>query len=343
MFRECEKRRLLFLGFEKWNGYTTEVNLQCKSCTNEKINTTLERFLKGVGNCKTCNSVFNKSKRDEEVIDKFFSTGKFQSGTIFSRDLDTEDGKGYYNNWLLKCPICAEDQFSANGICNGVFTAKEQTLIKGNLPCRCSTARRWTRPEREFTIKTLLDSEGSKWKGWHPSEDLATRGNNHSKFLWECSNSHSCSSSVGKFIDKGTRCKSCLEGDGQYYKLKADHLDICYLVRLSSEEESFIKVGRSFITSFPDRLKTLGKKYDVKLLALNQQIHSIIRPEEKSFHDHLKRYHYIPLRKFGGCLQECFTLSALDDLSLYTSFHFRGEYNEQYCLPNFRRSSRHTE
>lgn len=161
--RRCKETMNCFIGFQEWKTYKTRVNLKCK-IHNEIFSATIETFLNKDIRCKKCKLLFRSRTSEEYHIDKFLVTEKFKEGTVFCRDLDTEDSKGYYNHWKIKCPICYNDEYTTNGLCSGIFTAIGPSLQSGNTPCRCGNKFLWSKEQREYQIQKALYEGGFRYK-----------------------------------------------------------------------------------------------------------------------------------------------------------------------------------
>lgn len=155
--------------------------------------------------CKKC-SVENFNEQSEQrLILKFTSTGAFAEGTSFKRS-DRIDSKGCKSFWIYRCPVCSEDEYVRNGLCDGNFEAFCGTLAAGGLSCRCSKRFLWTKEQREYQIKTRLIEENSKLRfvGWkdvyHGLKSI---------FMLECEIHGVKEIELGKFLARNRRCVSC--------------------------------------------------------------------------------------------------------------------------------------
>jgi hypothetical protein len=73
----------------------------------------------------------------------------FPVGTKFFKDF------GNKKHSLMFCPICAEDDYSKAGTCNGLFSAQSGVLLKGARPCRCARNHQLTEVQEELRVRNL--------------------------------------------------------------------------------------------------------------------------------------------------------------------------------------------
>lgn len=91
----------------------------------------------------------------ENHINEIMNTGKFHPKTTFKRS-DTVNDYGRFSKLVYSCPICANDEYTKNGLCTGEFEQEMHTLKQGHLSCRCTGGFRWTKEQREYQIKKEL-------------------------------------------------------------------------------------------------------------------------------------------------------------------------------------------
>ena len=114
--RKAEELGVHFVNWaEDFHGGQTKCSM---SCDEGEWTPTVANFIQK-GTIK-----FNRGKarkEDDQIIEKFFSTGVFHEGTIFSR-------YRLYNKWYWKvdCPVCGESGVS-----------QSQHLQRGCRPCAC--------------------------------------------------------------------------------------------------------------------------------------------------------------------------------------------------------------
>lgn len=251
--RRCKETMNRLKGFQEWNTYKTRVNLQC-NIHKETFSATVETFLKKDIRCKKCNILFRSRRSEDCHIDEFLLTGKFKEGTVFCRDLDTKDSKGYHSHWKVRCPLCYNDEYSINGLCSGIFTAIGQSLKREELPCRCSNKFLWSKEQRQYQIQKALSEEGLdtsiEWV------DDFNKKKSNSKFRWLCSEGHTNETSVSKFINSGNRCRRCNKSHNGYYPHRSGEIDYLYIIRLP---DGIYKLGRSFVLEV--RYKNINKEF----------------------------------------------------------------------------------
>lgn len=90
------------------------------------------------------------------------------------------------------------------------------------------------------------------------------------------------------------------------------HFSFLYVVHLSSETESFYKVGITAKDRFKYRLKALRKDYNVKVVYTQEGLTKDNFNLEQRFLREFKNYKYVPGIKFTG-YTECLTTNPIDE------------------------------
>lgn len=162
------------------------------------------RFIVDGQSCPTCQRL-NHRKLDEDMVTSFLDSGKFLEGTRFWRDEEKTDINGNKIFWNYTCPRCSDDKFVKAGLCSGVFSSSYSTLQSGNRSCRC-VAPRWTKDQREFTIKEIIEEENLPYKflGWKTG-GIAW----NEKFILDCKDHGLFYPGVSNFINNSRRCPGC--------------------------------------------------------------------------------------------------------------------------------------
>jgi hypothetical protein len=143
--RTCE---FLGLKFIDWEGEFKDTRVKCKiECPVHGIyaTTSLNSLINQQSGCRKCADVYiakRFTKPDNQMADKFMSTGMFQSGTIFTRS-DLQNKSGHKTFWNIECPQCG---FSG--------TSHQSNLSVGKVPCECSYTTKMT----EAYINIISDS-----------------------------------------------------------------------------------------------------------------------------------------------------------------------------------------
>lgn len=249
-----------------------------------------------------------KFVEDVEYVNRFNKNGKYPQGTLFNR-------KGVSEVWDVVCSVCSKDKYVEAGICSGIFTAITGDIAKGILSCRCSYHPYKPKEVVEFDIVSALEKEGAgSFVDWKP-----TYCNRESKFKWVCSKNHQCITRASSFLKSGSRCVTCFEENNPFgFKTKrSEETDHLYIVELSNEKETFIKIGRSF--NVTNRMQEYKRFYSVNLIFFAPSTHKVIWDTEQELHAIFDYFHYTPLTKFGGSVYECFDpviLDVLDDTIL---------------------------
>jgi hypothetical protein len=205
--RKATKKGYNFLGWaEEYKGIYTKLKLYNPATDHTWESTNLNGFMNNdqedpeKGRLKTIRA---NTFPDEKHIKDFMETGKFLEGTTFKRNTVREDSKGSLSYWDITCPKCSEDEYTKNGLCSGVFTAKVSHLKLGQNPCRCSDNCRWTQGQREYQLKKVCFVEDLTFIGL-----VGDYVGNKSKFEWICCEGHNNVSPVHHFLN-GTRCRTC--------------------------------------------------------------------------------------------------------------------------------------
>lgn len=233
--RQADKFGYTFNGFI---GYEENVNkkrlikldLTCK-IHGEWRTTGIVNFLNNSAGCPSCgqDKASNSNKKSEEYWTKLFlATGSFKKGTKFSRinrDLESKTSK----YWEVMCPVCSEDEFVKNKLCNGVFKSTTSDLLYGNIPCRCSKYSRITKGQRELLISKEKDYTFIDWVG-----DFK---DSHSCFEYICKAGNVNKTNYNRW-DNGVRCPCCSHTG--YNPRKQGRF---YIVRWFGEGYEFLKFG----------------------------------------------------------------------------------------------------
>lgn len=233
--------------YEKKNSPYT-VTLRCVE--HDKMFNILYSTLISIGT-KGCDSCFKDTivkacgKDDNHFINVFMSTGKFQVGTVFTRNINKTDIFGNYVYWDYTCPVCSNDEYVKNGLCSGIFTSTTSNLRAGCRSCRCRGKQaKWTAEQRTYQVEKLVKSINGVFNGWVDKYE-----NSDSRFYWTCEKGHLCTCKCEwAFYD--LKCSAC-SSKGFSKELPANF----YVVKWFREEGDFIKFG---ITNFSteERIKS---------------------------------------------------------------------------------------
>ena len=307
--RLCKERDYIFHGwYGDYIGSHTKLYLE-SNITNNKWNTTsLTDFISGTGDpSKEAVSLAIKkffTKECDYHIQDFLNAG-FSAEYDFYRDANNTD------IWNYTCPECSNDEYSKVGLCTGMFISTTDSLKAGSKSCRCSSNYRWNQSQREYQINKICNEEDLTFIGWNSNHGYKQTTDT---FYWKCKQGHLCKTSVGKFINRSDRCKTCSDEAGEYgyYTDRVGEDDNLYLLLFKSDTEIFIKVGRSF--DIKERMREFYKHYeDVSVIVTYQNNHQVVYDTEQSIHKQLKLldYHHKPEIKFGGSKNECFHIDSL--------------------------------
>lgn len=148
-----------FQGDGKVSGKTF-VCIGCKEHPMQTKRVKMSRILSEVFTipCTECNRLSNISEtKDSEIIRKFYEAGDFK-GYKFTRNFVRRGENGSLIYWDYTCPVCSNDKYVQNGLCNGIFTAQIHSIREGSKSCRCSGVYPWTKEQRAFQIKEECDN-----------------------------------------------------------------------------------------------------------------------------------------------------------------------------------------
>lgn len=210
----------------------TKVELSCKcgyswkSCSN-----TLKR---GSG-CLVCNTkAARESKRisDTEMKDSLIKSGKFSENHEFVRI-----SYGRQREVEVYCPVCSVDKYVQAGLCSGVFVANYSNLSTGKQPCRCSGNFKYSKEQREFSIRDRISKELLPYEfiGW--AEEFKGA---FTKFNISCSYHGIWSVCSDKFVSGRRNCPSCAVGG--YSSQKTGYV---YVLKVEGVVNDFVGYGIS--------------------------------------------------------------------------------------------------
>lgn len=104
----------------------------------------------------------------------------------------------------VTCPICSDDEYVKEGVCDGKFYGILPSLVKGNLPCRCGDSKNISKEVILYEVNRLCEKEGLNFKGLNGDY----KGRKLTKMVWSCAegNTHS-DTTIKNFLETGARCK----------------------------------------------------------------------------------------------------------------------------------------
>jgi hypothetical protein len=295
--RLCETKDYIFSGWEgAYNKTKTRVRLTCDKHKFSWSKATINSFMSG-SNCPLCGTESSTKCKDDEVMISNFTKGVNRvEGTNFYRCT----GKG----WYYTCPICSEDKFSKNGLCSGRFYTTPHAVKSGVKSCRCSPRFHWSREQREFQIKELLNICGGNFTNWVKGTKYK---NTTDTFAWVCNENHECVTSVDSFITAGSRCSTCGRSKITLYSHRLDEIDTLYIAKLTKGSEVLLKVGRTLeIKRRLGELTEVG--HSVEVLDIFTGKHKYIHRLETEIHYTLNSISVLPLDNMCG-YTECYDLS----------------------------------
>lgn len=227
--RRCCELSYVFQGFaSNYQGYKTKLILHNPSTGNTWYTTSIQTFLlKGVKDpmIKSQRLVERCTLPDEYLVKRFMDTGRFMEGTVFERKKD--------NKWEYTCPVCSNDEYVVNGLCDGQFSSSAGHLLEGKSCCRCHKGSyRWSAQQREYQLMKYFKPRGYEFVRW---EDGYL--NNSSNVVWKCSKGHLNTTNFSNLRSR-LSCKTC-SGNGFKTHLPAK----LYIVRWCYCDYSILKFG----------------------------------------------------------------------------------------------------
>lgn len=100
------EKGISFLGFKgEHKNHGSKISFSCKEHGEYSIS--VNQFLSKKTSCRKCSKAetAERLRDDQKMIRSFFDTGKFSSGTKFSRSTE-KDKRGCYSRWDVFCPDC---------------------------------------------------------------------------------------------------------------------------------------------------------------------------------------------------------------------------------------------
>ena len=215
------------------------------------------------------------------------------------------------HRWDIDCSVCREHKYSKIGF-DWKRNASTYTIKAGKMSCLCSKA---VRMPMEL-IKYKIYKEGTP-SGMIPlSEDDVI--NYSSRIKCQCPVHNTVViTNVRSLLGYKYICESCFKDfkDSSGFRVnkgRLKDLDSLYIVRLSKDSESFIKIGRTFNPK--QRMSYYkGKGYSVDIIDFYIDTHENICKKEVAVGKYLKEFSYQPLEPFNGSKQECYTQEFLNE------------------------------
>lgn len=311
LLKRCSSERkdgLKFLSIvqpEKGNiKKTTRVRVECREGHITETMSIIS-YLRVKGYCNTCKGD-TIGKTLSSKIDWLAEVRHSETNT-----LRVESVKGKY--LFLRCNVCSADK----ELYPDPFRIHKSDWRAGKVPCGCSSSRTTSKEQYHILCSRSSSANGYSFKGftgdWKGCD---------TKVIQECPfHGEWDTSSIDKLIYGKRSCPDCAKENSTFglYKHRRRDDDILYLIRLHSEEEDFIKVGRSF--NLKERLHKYKSFYDIEVLSLLQMTHEEVFKVEWDLKRELKPLSYDPDKPFGGSVREVFTLEALDNPLLKSTFN----------------------
>lgn len=298
--RLCNDKGYKFLGwFGDYNKDKTYLMLENPETNNRWNTTNLNNLLHGYGDPLQgrVNTIKASLKSEEYHIKDF--TG-YAKGTVFKRVSGGE--------WEYKCGICSQDKYVKNGVCSGIFKSTISGLKAGKKSCRCGSSYRYTPEQRLLDCEWVVSQSEITGYGF---EDYS-KFNAKVKYKWRCKCGNQNSTEVYRFVNGQLSCGSCSQFGNVFglYDAKVFEPDTLYIIELKSDDECFIKIGRSFNTQ--ERFKEYRRYYDITPIFTCSRIHLSIFEVERKLHRSLKPLKIKPLIQFGGSRREAYSTEVLN-------------------------------
>lgn len=305
--RVCEDTDKVFLGFNgDYIGKNTKIITYCNLHKSFTKTTQLHSFLNGIViGCTDCGIDVKSEKSsipDEEIIQRAFSNGDYLEGTSFVNK---------QTHWELYCPVCSNDEYVQYGVCNGIFITDSWSMSNGRKSCRCGGNYHYSKYQMEYRLKKImmLEERGDRFVGWESQYK-----NIVSTFLYICGKEHGeKKSNPSSYINGKSRCRECYNERVAYgyYPERKEEEDNLYLVELTTDHESFVKLGRAF--NITARFRPYKKIFKITLLHKLKGDHESIFIKEQKLLKENREYKYKPEVRFAG-ETECFTHEVIQQI-----------------------------
>ena len=240
--RAAVARGYRFYGWHgDYEGHKTKMQLFCPQ--HGRITMRMINFIRAGQGCRKCydKTVSSRAYTNKEIADKYFAICGYAEGSRIRR-MKKKDSKGKRSFFEVYCPKCASDEYSAAGLCNGVFETSLIALCAGNKACRCGATKRKPEKIARYQCESLLEDSGIEFLGWKEVYD-----NSRSKVVAKCPE-HGLFYPTPQTILNGSRCPACSSGG---YSVNKDG----FVYLLKSKCGMFLKAGIS--NNFNNRLYDL--------------------------------------------------------------------------------------
>lgn len=271
-----------FIGFsgEFVSSKVTTPTIYCKH--GEKIRGSCHHYLNYVKyGCNTCSG----EEIRKDILDTISVPECVSNLVIMDSENDT-------NIIYYRCEVCSDDWFVKSNYCNGWFKIKPSRLNLGKLSCRCSgkffgdSNYKLGRAVlgQEYNLTTTVLSLGEEHRG---RERINIHCSIHGDTIQDASSCY-----------EGFLPKCCAQTGWYVRKGQEDEVDFLYVVRLVSDGEILIKIGRSF--DVPTRMNQLEELYQTDLLYVLTSTHEEICKYERLYHKVFRPYREYPSMSFKG-------------------------------------------
>lgn len=197
---------LFFYGWmESFRGIYTKLQLHCP-VHGEVNKLSINNLVNQAQGCRKCyeDRVSERSLSDDELTEKYVEKCEYESGTTISRIRDKKTGRS--SGFYVYCPVCANDEFSNSGLCDGRFETNIESLSCGYKACRCGVTKRKPEAIARYQCESLLEDSGIKFHSWRDGYS-----NTQSKIIAECPE-HGIFYPTPQSVLSGSRCPACSAG-----------------------------------------------------------------------------------------------------------------------------------
>jgi len=243
------------------------------------------------------------SKIIEDKVEELQNCASYPEGSVFTNN-NSKHGLDIY------CSVCRLDKYSVLGF-EYKTSSRVYDVVKGKLSCRCSKQSKL--PVSILRYKALNEV---RLKNFKPITDLGTVKLKSDKVKWVYEKHQICFETPLHILLKNKNCCTvCMQEhkENLSFRINKDRLsdpDSLYIIRLTDEEESFIKIGRTFLPK--ERFNYYKNRgYSLEFIDYYIASHEDICRLEVMVGKSLKDYQYTPIKTFNGSKRECYSNKIL--------------------------------
>lgn len=284
-----------------------------------KFLSTTYRIAEGTNPCG-CSKTRGKTLLQHYGVDDFIGRVKSNNrgcNTVVSY----HSGKGNSRKYLLHCEICSEDKelFPL-----GITVTRSNFEKSNNLHCGCSNkGRYWSEDQVKTKCVRISQIKDLVFQGWVGD---VYKGTNKTFLKLYCPvHGLSTNTRTDKYLIYEGGCRDCSQelGVWGFYKSRLQERDYLYMLEVSNEGESFIKIGRSFDPKMRLKQHKSLSSYNFKTLSLVSDTHFNIYYLEVHLKTSKRDYRYLPENPWQGSYTECFTKEILSHPEIISTFNLK--------------------